>query len=121
MIGLLEVTCSGEFRTTPAFAVLRFCPIDYLESKGNRRKSEIQRPAATITAAFWSFFNSRAGVYGDPRYSDMVTSTSTLDKSLYRPYVLNLIKIHSIILQKKLLYLHVNGKIHEPQYGLASC
>ena len=51
MIELLEVTCSGEFRKTPAFAVLRLCPIDYLESKGNWRKIEIQRPAATITAA----------------------------------------------------------------------
>jgi hypothetical protein len=26
MTGLLEVTCWGEFRKTPAFAVSRFCP-----------------------------------------------------------------------------------------------
>jgi len=51
MIGLLEATCSGEYQKAPAFAVLRFCPTDYLQSKGNRRKTEIQRPASTITAA----------------------------------------------------------------------
>jgi len=52
MIGLLQVTCSGELRKAPTFAFfLRFCPIDYLESKGKRRKTEIRRPSATITAA----------------------------------------------------------------------
>ena len=49
----------------------------------------------------------------------MITSTSTLDKSLYRPKVLNLIKRRATVLKIK-MFLQANGKTHQPHYDLAS-
>jgi len=53
----------------------------------------------------------------------MITITSSLGKSIYMPYVLNLIEVRSIVLQKqkqKSLYLQADGNTHQPQYDPAS-